>query len=689
MSAQQVAASAPTPPSNRPNPRGSPAIDTMLLLLVVGIYVVVQLSLLKPPSLEGGDQLDYFRSAAELPDVTPTHRHLRIGLLLPVRAAIELFGYSEAAYYAIPLLSGVVLCGSAYMLARLLFSRGVALAASLLVVLNPYVLWDSSHLLPDVLATALFTAAVVSLVQGALCFRANEESAPRGGLLLAFGGLLLGWAYLTREYILILFPVVLVLLYVYRLPVRRLGWVVLGAAPALVFEVAWGALLYGDPFIRFATASGIRGRGGSGRYYATEVGEVLWILPSNFLQRSGGWVFVVLFVTGILFGLVAATRGHRQFLLPVAWTGGTWLALTLVGMVPVLLLLADSTGTLLRLQKVRYWLPIFPGLVIGGLAVLDLGIRSTFRKFRVSGLLASLSMILIVSVTAVIGVGSISHSGSFVSNGSTQYVELRAFLADQGSSYPHLYTDQGVGQALGLVLPMYTRTVFGDPIWDGEIRALANRTRFEPVEEIVDGLVVIRPASIRWLVNNREGFDPPQHLTNPPPNWEPVLITQEGDIVVYRVLSDPLSAPLQETSATNWEIVDPDGEVVMPTPPPETKLVTFEAPADRTVSIRNGRATTQTGGTSVGAGDAVWGRIEMAVTGSGRLELTCEYSHGEGTETVVATVRGRHGTGIELVDYICPAPRTAGKHRVTLVANLRGPIELTMGGNVIYLAAST
>ena len=130
-------------------------------LLVVG-FLLLQLVYLKPPSPL--DPMVYFEAAAGFPDIALEHREMRYGVVLPVALLTELLGYSSSAYYALPLLSGGMLVGGAFLLGYTLFGRGVGALSAILVGVNGYVLDESSLLMPDLLAAGLFTLGMALLL---------------------------------------------------------------------------------------------------------------------------------------------------------------------------------------------------------------------------------------------------------------------------------------------------------------------------------------------------------------------------------------------------------------------------------------------------------------------------------------------------------------------------------------------
>ncbi|MDX1555386.1 MAG: glycosyltransferase family 39 protein, partial [Xanthomonadales bacterium] len=182
------------------------------------VAIVSFLAFREPPILS--DQLDYFSAAWALPDVSPTHRHLRVGLIWPVWLLTRIFGYSEFAYYGIPLLTRFLLGFATWWLGRQMFSARVGWAAGLLIMMTPGYTRVASQLLPDYFAGSLIALGV------ALIFWARS-GAPRSMrwqlLALLASGICVGWAYLAREYIVILFPCIGLGLLLLRTPLK--GWV--------------------------------------------------------------------------------------------------------------------------------------------------------------------------------------------------------------------------------------------------------------------------------------------------------------------------------------------------------------------------------------------------------------------------------------------------------------------------------
>ena len=194
-------------------------------LVLLHLAVTVQVR----PHPRWNDGIFVLDDAAAFPDVPRhlDHHALRIGNLLPVRAFLELFGYGQVAYYAWPFLCGILLVVAVFWLGTVLFGRWTAAAAGVLLVFHPVLVdtvikigqerMTSWQLLPDIPSTAFFTLGLAVLVTAAQ----RDGESRRGWWWFVGAGLCFGWAYLVRETVVLVFPVVLVALLGWRLPFRR------------------------------------------------------------------------------------------------------------------------------------------------------------------------------------------------------------------------------------------------------------------------------------------------------------------------------------------------------------------------------------------------------------------------------------------------------------------------------------
>ena len=416
----------------------------LAVLAVVG-FLCAQWIFLMP--LVPSDQVIYFKAAAAFPDIAPEHWQLRIGLILPVRLLIELFGYSETAYYGVPIAGGALLCGSTFFLGRALFGPLVAVAGALMCAMNSFVLLESSSLLPDVLAAGLFTLGLCLVLRAAIRSRSIVEPRLRYEAPLVVAGLLLGWSYLTREFVALLFPLVGVVIWQYRLPLRQV--ILVGAAALAVFvgEVILNAGIHGDPLVRLSVAAG-HGQGyvdpAVARTFQDQpLGVILGRLPEALLEHPDGVVSLLLLIG--LFCATTVTR-DRRFVLLAAWIVAFWVPLTLLGGV------ADPASPSLRLQKIRYWFPIFPALYVGGIAAISLGashLRVRFGRARLQGLAVGLTVLISLTVTST---HLLRQNDVFRATGANHLGLLDAWLTTNGRAVDALWTDSRTASLLPIAL---------------------------------------------------------------------------------------------------------------------------------------------------------------------------------------------------------------------------------------------
>jgi hypothetical protein len=420
------------------------------------------------------DQINYFDSAVDFPHPSPgapVHQFTRFGLTLPLRVLIEVFGYSQAAYYALPLLTTVALVVGVYLVGALLYARSVGVAAAAVTVTNNIVFYDVMQPLPDLLATALVCwamALAIALRQKRPLVSATTR---RRVLTLVGIGLLLGWSYLTREFIVFGWPVVALLL-VRAVRVRELLAVLVPLAAAGIAELALCAYTYGDPFARLAAVAGH----GSGPV-PEDVAATYQDMPRSwYLNRllvalrgvpEGEWLLAA-FAATVIGGLVA----WRRLGLLLLWLALTYTPLVLLGGV------LDPSAPKLRLFIMRYWFPTFPAFVLGGCAAAWLVTRwvasRAARRWLVAArvrpdLVAGAVVLLLAALTLQAAAPSWGYNRGYHVVSTKPLSEFREWLADHRDEVRVLWSD---GRTVRLV-PIYAHDRFGQPVWSGQVRSLA------------------------------------------------------------------------------------------------------------------------------------------------------------------------------------------------------------------------
>jgi hypothetical protein len=490
--------------------------------ITVALYLVVQLVFLQGP--HPYDPSWYFRTAFDFPDVAPDLFTLRIGLMAPIRAALAVFGPSEAALYAVPLLSGMALVGAVFATMLLLFrDRVLAAAAALVTGLNVNYLVNSSQIFPDLTATATFTAAFFCLLAGG----SRPEDSSRRWLptvAVVCGGVLLGWSYLVREFSPILLPVVVALVVLLRYPLRRMALLAGVVLTTASLELLYGWVYAGDPFVH-ARLLLERGDGevvdGQVRmaHIQAQLGSIfdtLLVLPRLLIAWDTGWVFILL--AAIFLVALVLLRDRRLWLLS-AWFLSFLVAMAIVG------LGSFSSGRwVLNITNIRYWYPIFPPLVMGAFGGLWLLLRGRFNG--VNGLrLAQLGVVTLGVLAVLPGLREFSGCDAreaWRNDPATRWQELRSwFSTAEAAQMDVVWTDRYTSR----LLPAYTASTFGRDLWNGDIETLSSLGDVPSTDPSASLLLVHKDRWVGW-----EGA--PQALEGLRDEWVPLFVTSDQRMVV-------------------------------------------------------------------------------------------------------------------------------------------------------------
>jgi hypothetical protein len=514
--------------------------DWLLVGLLIAVYAVLQSAFVRLPTLS--DQLHYFVDAATLPHISePPHQTLRIGLTIPVWAMIKVFNYSEAAYYAVPYLSAVGLITATYWLGRLLDTRATAVIAGILVFANPIVLDDSSQLLPDIPAAALFTGGITLLIwqwQRTGNLRRLDRA---DRLVLIAVGVLLGWSYLIREFIVLWFPVALLVAWVLQLPRSWWRLVAVGTAAMFTFELLWGLVFFGSPFARIIAALNqppsqpwrVVERDeliSAGQIPDTHL-EMLTAMPTHLVASDVGWIMAAL--AGVLLAGALLLRSPRLRLLAL------WVVVPMVAMLAVIQIAWLFDDRILRAEKLRYWVPIIPPLVVGGVATaMTLGRRALGERGRLAGIVVAGAVAL--SSVAMTG-AELDRKPGFTRTGRAEFLEFREWAASSGQTCGVIWTDDDHWRASSRWVPMYLRSYWGRPIWDGDLKYLNEGDQWVDVEDLETGALIRARTSLER--RNLEEQDVPSYLQNPPTSWQTLARTERDRVRVVAVGQSTCAAP--------------------------------------------------------------------------------------------------------------------------------------------------
>jgi 4-amino-4-deoxy-L-arabinose transferase-like glycosyltransferase len=495
-----------------------------VLTLVYGVLLLCDLSVPQPT-----DNTHYMDAALKFPSVPTSplivHQYLRIGLTAPTALLMKVFGYSEFTYHALPVASGLVLFASVYAIGCMLFGRVVGVLSAVVLGLMGTILVGGTELLPDLPATAMFTAAValtIAVREGLLTRRRR--------LWLVVIGVLLGWSYLTREFIVFVWPLIPVLLW------RRIGrwewlWGLIPVALAGLGEMALNIHLYGDPLKRLHAGSEL-GNLPSQPAVARSFRDLplhvyLERLPKQLLKTPEGYGLVLLIVLTLAAGayvIVRRVRGtattlERRVAVFALWFALLWVPLTLAGGV------LNPSRPKLRLQLIRYWYPCFPAFVIGGVAVLWLLVRGLRPPDRRRALAAAAVVSCVALVTA--GLGAFGRPGKpgWVGDArvsSDALPEFRTWLSH--SNARTVWADV----RLFHVAKIYVYTAYGSRVWNGQIRPMTAVGQAAPGDYVVSYSVGSNACS-------RCGDAAKALLPSVPPGWRPVMTSRDHLLHLWQV----------------------------------------------------------------------------------------------------------------------------------------------------------
>ncbi|MCD6356213.1 MAG: glycosyltransferase family 39 protein [Anaerolineaceae bacterium] len=500
--------------------------DLWIISILFLASLLMQVLFLNPPVMS--DQMEYYSAAVRFPRLpeTPNIASMQLGVILPVAVLYRIFGQSEAAYYGLPLLSTAVFYCSVYLLGRSLFNRRVGLFAAVWLMLTPQMLMESGHLLPDMPAAAFFTVGITLLVYNH-SHPAGIKPLPKNNWLFFLAGLLFGWSYLCKEYIAVLFALIPILFRVLKIPYRCLIPTAAGMLLMLGLEMSVGLAYYQNPLIRFLAAQPRETIG----FIETDIGKIIQYLPI-LLKRKGGSGTFYLMVTAIIGAAFFSFKKSKSFIFLLSWMLLFYAFFTLMGLLPVIFSWEDIA--LLRLHKFRYWIPILPPIVISGVATLDRIFGQLLKLLKLherkAQRISSGVVAVCLIITAWIGISAINNAPYLIRNGSDHYQELREYLKNHNSEVNIIWVTRDSRRGYARIMPMYSRTFWGKPVWEGTIKYLNTDGLYLRAEEIEFGHVIIDRD-----FNNPNNSAIPEYLSQIPATWRLVFESENRKIGLYVV----------------------------------------------------------------------------------------------------------------------------------------------------------
>jgi hypothetical protein len=444
--------------------------------LVTGLVVLqTVVLLLVRPNPRWNDGIFMLNYAKHFPNVPANHYTLRVGLVLPTRLAEWLFGYGQVAYYIYPFLCSLLLVVATYLVGRVLFGLWAGALAGLLVIFNPILVetvnqpggrieqMTSWQLLPDIPSTAFFTLGLALLLIGIdrASVVAGRRRMPAPGWLVA-AALAFGWAYLIRETIPFLFPIIALVLLLWRVALRGWLWLAGTMIGCFAFELILNAALYGSATARFHAGSE---QGGAPVHPLTRI-KVLKMFPTILREYPATIPWLIVVALTVLTPFVVR---RREYVVPAAWAAVYWFAMLLLSG------FLNPRHIIVQGQLPRYWVPIVPALALGGAGALIAIAR------RLGPLLRDTRSRLVASVVIAAGVlaAVIVPVGPAIADNprDSMWNAVRAYLHQHDAEVTSVVTDDRDA----LTLSVYQHNPVGGGLaWHADIVQIPHFQRSAP-----------------------------------------------------------------------------------------------------------------------------------------------------------------------------------------------------------------
>ncbi|MFG2007354.1 ArnT family glycosyltransferase [Spirillospora sp. NPDC048911] len=489
-------------------------------LLVAAAGLLVQWMIMPPPLY--ADPFYVFTAGKLWPDIPigeepfldVPHQITRMGLVLPTMVAERLLGDGQAAYFAVAALGGCLFFVGAFLAVRSLFGETAGLVTALVllvhpffILVNPYgseVTWATGAILPDMPGAGLFALGVAALVT------ASRRAGRRQTQFLLMAGLFFGCAFLAREFLAFMYLAIPAFVALLRVPLRRLTVIAAPMLGVLAVNLVHNAVVFGDPLTELRSAAG---HGGMPAEPVTRMDALTSFPRAMYEWDALGTIFIVALALNVVGFL--ATR-DRRLAFTLVWFATLWAPLTLMSGT------LDPTDISLRGWLVRYWFAVLPALAAGGLGSLilltrrfgpplarslvppairfgapladRLGVPRGKRRAvaRRAGTVTAGALAIAVAAAYLVPAGvQIAEQPR-----DTAWAELRGWLsAEEDPPVETIWADERLGQTLSF----YTQDVWGEQVWDGEIRTFRQ----------IDGELPVAAVNGPLLYTEWRGQEPP------------------------------------------------------------------------------------------------------------------------------------------------------------------------------------
>lgn len=503
------------------------------------------------------DPWDYVEGALHFPNGIWNEVGLsRWGMIGPLLLFARLWGDAELTYYAYPLLASGLLAGTLYGLAARVVNRRTGVAAAFFVLTIPVVFVHLARGYPDLIALALVSFALLSLLLAGDAARASdapsgpaaslapnipmpsawEEPTARtrvspatiGWLLLA--GLAVGWAFEVRELAVLAFPALGVALL--RVGRPLVTWPVFAALPlaAVALDIYLCAQVFGDPLLRIHALSGNSIAQSIVAKDAVYVGHDRWYylsIPFRILgARSGGPLLLAMMLLGLIGGALMWKR------LWSIWLWGT----------SVFLMLWASGGVLrpaapaIRLDIVRYNLAYAVPLVLTAICVIGVllvHLRGRRRRAMQIGALVLAASALVPAVRFATTFEGLAPNGGDALRDAAAFLQTRSDVPDS-----YVWADWGTQR----LLPVYTRAVTGGsqnwaPADFYALNRLARREHPQAERPQPGDYVVVFSQDDETCYHCARALEEVETVFGqfPLAGWQEVYRGGEGNVVIYQL----------------------------------------------------------------------------------------------------------------------------------------------------------
>ena len=398
----------------------------------------------------------------------------RLGVVLPLFLSSSLFGPGLIGYHLFPLMFHSVTLICIYLITKRFFGSNLGLLAMFIYGIFPVVLAWSTQVLPDQMAIGWLTLSF-AIALGAVKLK-NRLALPS-----LLSGVALGLAYLSREQVLMLAPLILYSLFEFQNQVKRMHifiQFIFGMMSVLVFELVSLWVVYGNPFIRIESV--LVHSDGSNRLLA-EYGKdatVLTVLeraPSAFWQFDLGKLALVAVAISILCLPYTFTRKSikwKAWRVICLWSFMWWvLMLIMAG-------LLNPMSPKIRDNQLRYWQPLLPAWAIISAVIFALVFRFVIKKLtskssRVS-LINSIAILSLVVLPGLKDLSELDNFRFFIFGKSTPTSNAAGLLASSGAKFSTIW----VPPEQGIAMELYLRNLLGKSRWNGDVR------QFKDVDEL-------------------------------------------------------------------------------------------------------------------------------------------------------------------------------------------------------------